>query len=130
MHSSFNMPRALPIAGFSLLIIQEASSSNISVAPTCRKLKPAIAVANRRLLGPLVTMAKLGFSAAESDTALSRTAPRNCSTIQAKEIACHRFTRVRVCSKIAVYPARQLVKTLFSRITICTAPSLVSKESY
>ena len=40
MHSSVNMPRALPIAGFSLIMIQQALSSHISVAPTCRKLKP------------------------------------------------------------------------------------------
>ena len=32
VHSSVNMPRALPIAGFSLIMIQEALSSHISVA--------------------------------------------------------------------------------------------------
>jgi len=37
--SSVNMPRALPMAGFLLIIMQEALSYHISVAPTCRKLK-------------------------------------------------------------------------------------------
>ena len=44
LHSSVNMPRALPICGIfahhEKFMIQEALSSHISVAPTCRKLKP------------------------------------------------------------------------------------------
>ena len=54
MHSSVDMPCRVRsrLAGFSLIIIQDALSSHISVAPTCRKLKPRSSARNQTASWP------------------------------------------------------------------------------
>ena len=54
---------------------------------------------------------KFSFGAAKCHTALSGTAPRDGSTVEAEDIARHRFTGIGVGCEIAVDPAGQLVTT-------------------